>query len=209
MGTSKPYSFIPLYISKFQTTKQLDLLVEGLLPSEMDNHAIYSKIFEDFLLFHLGVATTSKEKSHAWSQHKWKVTEAEKDKLSVEPIMSKFNTGKTQSVWHIKARSAIRNRWLNCNNGSMKCRLRNTGWREQWECVEVESKCQMHKPFHIQNSGIWTCKRSGYRAPNGSLKRLRKSHKIAFNKLCGDFCEEVAGWFARIQVRVWSGTCQQ
>lgn len=31
--------------------KQLDLLVEGLLPSEMDNHTIYSKIFEDFYFF--------------------------------------------------------------------------------------------------------------------------------------------------------------
>jgi hypothetical protein len=43
---------------------------------------------------------------------------------------------------------------------------------------------------------------SEFRAPNGSLKRLRKSHKITLNKLCGDFCEEVAGWFARIQYRV-------
>jgi hypothetical protein len=34
---------------------------------------------------------------------------------------------------------------------------------------------------------------SKFRAPNGSLKRFRKSHKIAFNKLCGDVCEEVAG----------------
>jgi len=43
---------------------------------------------------------------------------------------------------------------------------------------------------------------SEFRAPNGSLKRFRKSHKIAFNKLCGDVCEEEAGWFARIQVYV-------
>jgi hypothetical protein len=43
---------------------------------------------------------------------------------------------------------------------------------------------------------------SKFRAPNGSLKRFRKSHKITFNKLCGDVCEEVAGWFARIQVCV-------
>lgn len=31
--------------------KQLDLLVEGSLPSEMDNQAIYSKIFKDFYFF--------------------------------------------------------------------------------------------------------------------------------------------------------------
>jgi hypothetical protein len=43
---------------------------------------------------------------------------------------------------------------------------------------------------------------SEFRAPNGSLKRFRKSHKIAFNKLCGDVCEEVGDWFARIQVCV-------
>ena len=40
----------------------------------------------------------SKEKIHAWSQHKWKVTEAEKDKLSLKQITPKFHTGKTQSV---------------------------------------------------------------------------------------------------------------
>jgi hypothetical protein len=43
---------------------------------------------------------------------------------------------------------------------------------------------------------------SKFRPPNGSLRRFRKSHKIAFNKLCGDVCEEVAGLFARIQVCV-------
>jgi len=42
---------------------------------------------------------------------------------------------------------------------------------------------------------------SEFRAPNGSLKKFR-SHRIAFNKLCGDICEEVASWFARIQVCV-------
>jgi len=31
--------------------KQSDLLVEGLLPSQMDNYAIYSKWFEDFYFF--------------------------------------------------------------------------------------------------------------------------------------------------------------
>jgi hypothetical protein len=43
---------------------------------------------------------------------------------------------------------------------------------------------------------------SEFTAPNRSLKRFRNSHKIAFNKLWGDVCEKVAGWFARIQVCV-------
>jgi len=41
----------------------------------------------------------------------------EKDTLTVQQNVAKFNTGKSQIVWHT---SEMKKQWLHCSKGSMK-----------------------------------------------------------------------------------------
>jgi hypothetical protein len=73
------------------------------------------------------VAMASKKQIVFELNTKVKVIQAsEKEKLTVKQIVAKFNIGKTQVYDILKAKSEIKNQWLNCNS-SIKRKLRKTG----------------------------------------------------------------------------------
>ena len=100
LGEYEPYSLTPKKVvlpnsfTLSSKTTQVVLVEERWAPTERDNHAFIVKYPEET---------------------------SEKEKLTVKQIVAKFNVGKTQKVWHmIKAKSVIKNEWLNCGIGSMK-----------------------------------------------------------------------------------------
>jgi hypothetical protein len=141
---------------------------------------------------------------------KGKVIQAsEKEKLTVKQIVAKFNIGKTQVYDILKAKSEIKNQWLNCN-GSIKRKLMKTGNEDineiVWEWfVSARSRNfriygtmkQEHAKEVAEKLG-----KSGFKASDGWLESFRKRPHIVFNEVCGesgDVCgEPVADWVAKL-----------
>jgi hypothetical protein len=133
---------------------------------------------------------------------------SENEKLTVKQIVAKFNIGKTQVYDILKAKSEIRNQWLNCN-GSIKRKPMNENediTKIVWEWfVSVRSRNFGISGTMIQEHAKEVAEKLGkseFKASNEWLESFRKRHQIVFNEVCGesgDVCgETVADWVAKL-----------
>jgi hypothetical protein len=137
------------------------------------------------------------------AQLKVRVTEAnENDKMTVKQIMMKFNVGKTEVYNILKAKSKIKNLWLNCSKCSTEWKLRKTENESinkivcEWFVSTSARSFQICRVLGDVKKVAEKLGKKEFKGTNIYLQSFRKRPNF-FNEICGEagcVCEAVADW---------------